>query len=291
MNNYKLTIQYDGTRYSDWQSRAILLIRSKVKLKPYCKKWLKEDIEIHGSGRTDAGVHALCQVANFKTSAALSCPQIMTALNQYLPQDVRITSVTQVDPRFHARLNAKQKHYRYQIDNGSAAEVFERKYMTRFADTDYFYKLCRQTGHLSATFGDSSVNTDISRPSERNNVASNNTMPPQIIYDLEAMQKAAALLCGEHDFKSFCDNKRMKKSTVRTITNLTIRNENNKMILDFYGNGFLYHMVRILTGTLLEVGIGLKSPEDIPAILQAQKREAAGFTAPPQGLFLMNVTY
>ena len=76
-------------------------------------------------------------------------------------------------------------------------------------------------------------------------------MPPQIIYDLEAMQKAAALLCGEHDFKSFCDNKRMKKSTVRTITNLTIRNENNKMILDFYGNGFLYHMVRILTGTLL----------------------------------------
>ena len=215
----------------------------------------------------------------------------MTALNQYLPQDVRITSVTQVDPRFHARLNAKQKHYCYQIDNGSAAEVFERKYMTRFADTDYFYKLCRQTGHLSATFGDSSVNTDISRPSERNNVASNNTMPPQIIYDLKAMQKAAALLCGEHDFKSFCDNKRMKKSTVRTITNLTIRNENNKMILDFYGNGFLYHMVRILTGTLLEVGIGLKSPEDIPAILQAQKREAAGFTAPPQGLFLMNVTY
>ena len=83
----------------------------------------------------------------------------------------------------------------------------------------------------------------------------------------------------------------MKKSTVRTITNLTIRNENNKIILDFYGNGFLYHMVRILTGTLLEVGIGLKSPEDIPAILHAQKREAAGFTAPPQGLFLMNVTY
>lgn len=304
MNNYKLTIQYDGTRYSGWQKQGNTADTIQGKIETVLQKWLKEDIEIHGSGRTDAGVHALCQVANFKTSAALSCPQIMTALNQYLPQDVRITSVTQVDPRFHARLNAKQKHYRYQIDNGSAAEVFERKYMTRFADTDYFYKLCRQTGHLSATFGDSSVNTDISRPSERNNVASNNTMPPQrnnvasnntmppqIIYDLEAMQKAAALLCGEHDFKSFCDNKRMKKSTVRTITNLTIRNENNKMILDFYGNGFLYHMVRIPTGTLLEVGIGLKSPEDIPAILQAQKREAAGFTAPPQGLFLMNVTY
>ena len=282
MNNYKLTIQYDGTRYSGWQKQGNTADTIQGKIETVLQKWLKEDIEIHGSGRTDAGVHALCQVSNFKTSATLSCPQIMAALNQYLPQDVRITSVTQVDPRFHARLNAKQKHYRYQIDNGSAAEVFERKYMTRFADTDYFYKLCRQTGHLSATFGDSSVNTDISRPSERNNVASNNTMPPQIIYDLKAMQKAAALLCGEHDFKSFCDNKRMKKS---------IRNENNKMILDFYGNGFLYHMVRILTGTLLEVGIGLKSPEDIPAILQAQKREAAGFTAPPQGLFLMNVTY
>ena len=274
MNNYKLTIQYDGTRYSGWQKQGNTADTIQGKIETVLQKWLKEDIEIHGSGRTDAGVHALCQVSNFKTSATLSCPQIMAALNQYLPQDVRITSVTQVDPRFHARLNAKQKHYRYQIDNGSAAEVF------------------------------SSVNTDISRPSERNNVASNNTMPPQrnnvasnntmppqIIYDLKAMQKAAALLCGEHDFKSFCDNKRMKKSTVRTITNLTIRNENNKMILDFYGNGFLYHMVRILTGTLLEVGIGLKSPEDIPAILQAQKREAAGFTAPPQGLFLMNVTY
>ena len=291
MNNYKLTIQYDGTRYSGWQKQGNTADTIQGKIETVLQKWLKEDIEIHGSGRTDAGVHALCQVANFKASAALSCPQIMTALNQYLPLDVRITSVTQVDPRFHARLNAKQKHYRYQIDNGSAAEVFERKYMTRFADTDYFYKLCRQPGHLSATVAYSAVNTDISRPSERNNVASNNTMPPQIIYDLEAMQKAAALLCGEHDFKSFCDNKRMKKSTVRTITNLTIRNENNKMILDFYGNGFLYHMVRILTGTLLEVGIGLKCPEDIPAILQAQKREAAGFTAPPQGLFLMNVTY
>lgn len=291
MNNFKLTIQYDGTRYSGWQKQGNTADTIQGKIETVLQKWLKEDIEIHGSGRTDAGVHALCQVANFKTSAAPSCPQIMAALNQYLPQDVRITSVTQVDPRFHARLNAKQKHYRYQIDNGSAADVFDRKYMTRFADTDYFYKLCRQTGHLSATFGDSSVNADISRPSESNNVASNSTMPPQIIYDLEAMQKAADLLCGEHDFKSFCDNKRMKKSTVRTITNLTIRNENNKIILDFYGNGFLYHMVRILTGTLLEVGIGLKSPEDIPAILHAQKREAAGFTAPPQGLFLMNVTY
>ncbi len=291
MNNYKLTIQYDGTRYSGWQKQGNTADTIQGKIETVLQKWLREDIEIHGSGRTDAGVHALCQVTNFKTSAALSCPQIMAALNQYLPQDVRITSVTQVDPRFHARLNAKQKHYRYQIDNGSAADVFDRKYMTRFADTDYFYKLCRQTGHLSATFGDNSVDSDISRPSERNKVASNNTMPPQIIYDLEAMQKAADLLCGEHDFKSFCDNKRMKKSTVRTITNLTIRNENNKIILDFYGNGFLYHMVRILTGTLLEVGIGLKSPEDIPTILQAQKREAAGFTAPPQGLFLMNVTY
>ena len=121
MNNYKLTIQYDGTRYSGWQKQGNTADTIQGKIETVLQKWLKEDIEIHGSGRTDAGVHALCQVANFKTSAALSCPQIMTALNQYLPQDVRITSVTQVDPRFHARLNAKQKHYRYQIDNGSAA--------------------------------------------------------------------------------------------------------------------------------------------------------------------------
>lgn len=291
MNNYKLTIQYDGTRYSGWQKQGNTADTIQGKIEAVLQKWLTEDIEIHGSGRTDAGVHALCQVANFKASAALSCPQIMATLNQYLPQDVRITSVTQVDPRFHARLNAKQKHYRYQIDNGYAAQVFERKYMTRFSEADYFYKLCRQTGHLSSIADAHSDDIGASSQSKGDSIASNETMPPQIIYDWKAMQDAADLLCGEHDFKSFCDNKRMKKSTVRTITNLTIRNENNKMILDFYGTGFLYHMVRILTGTLLEVGIGLKSPDDIPTILQAQKREAAGFTAPPQGLFLMDVTY
>lgn len=105
------------------------------------------------------------------------------------------------------------------------------------------------------------------------------------------MNKAAAYLIGTHDFKSFCDNRHIKKSTVRTIRDILIENNNNRITLDFYGNGFLYHMVRILTGTLLEVGSGKKVSSDIPRILQALDRREAGFTAPAAGLFLVEVTY
>ena len=136
-------------------------------------------------------------------------------------------------------------HYRYTIDNGEVANVFERKYMTRLTKN----------------------------------------------YDLEAMKKAAKLFIGEHDFKSFCDNKRMKKSTVRRISDIQINNSDGIITIDFYGNGFLYHMVRILTGTLLMVGTHELSCDDIPAIIEKKSRDAAGFTAPPQGLCLVEVDY
>ena len=111
---------------------------------------------------------------------------------------------------------------------------------------------------------------------------------PEVI---EAMKKAAKLFIGEHDFKSFCDNKRMKKSTIRTISDISINNSDGIITIDFYGNGFLYHMVRILTGTLLEVGTHEKNPKETDTILQAKDRLSAGFTAPPQGLFLVEVFY
>lgn len=245
MTNFRLNIEYDGSRFSGWQKQGNTDNTIQGKLENVLNKMTGEDIEIHGSGRTDAGVHALGQVANFKSNTTMNTDEILDYLNEYLPLDIRIKSVEIAAPRFHARLNACSKHYRYTIDNGRVANVFMRKYMTRSTDT----------------------------------------------YNLDAMKKAADFLIGEHDFKSFCDNKRMKKSTVRTIEKIDISYTNGILTMDFYGNGFLYHMVRILTGTLLNVGTGKIDPNDIPDIIDAKSREAAGFTSPPQGLMLVEVTY
>lgn len=281
MNNYRMTIAYDGTRYSGWQKQGNTDNTIQGRIENSLSKLTKENIEIHGSGRTDAGVHALGQVANFKTNSGVTAKEVMYYLNQYLPQDIRILSICETTSRFHARLNASSKHYQYRIDNAMVANLFERKYLTRFTDKDYFYGLAKKQGKLC----------HIAVP----NSAEHYTRPNQdgyIDYDLAAMQQAATMLKGEHDFKSFCDNKHMKKSTLRNIHQIHIAEDKNHVItFDYYGDGFLYHMVRILTGTLLEVGIGLKKPEEINTILQALSRTAAGFTAPPQGLFLMEVEY
>ena len=109
--------------------------------------------------------------------------------------------------------------------------------------------------------------------------------------DVAAMQRAAEVLTGEHDFKSFCSNKRMRKSTVRRLERIGIDEDGTKVVFTYTGNGFLYNMVRILTGTLLEVGLGKRKPEEMKAVLEAGSREAAGATAPPEGLFLMGVEY
>lgn len=215
MNNYRITLQYDGSRYSGWQKQGNTTNTIQGKLESVLSKMTGSDIEVHGSGRTDAGVHALNQVANFKCRTNLNCREIQEYLNTYLPIDIRVLDVTEAAPRFHSRLNATKKHYRYIIDTNEIQDVFTRKYQTHFP----------------------------------------------VSYDIEAMKKAAAYLVGEHDFKSFCDNKRMKKSTVRTIEAIDFSVENGILTIDFTGNGFLYHMVRILTGTLLEVGEGKESPK------------------------------
>lgn len=283
MNNFRMTIAYDGTRYSGWQKQGNTNNTIQERIENALSKLIKEDIEIHGSGRTDAGVHALGQVANFKTKAPLSPHEVQEYLNQYLPQDIRILSVTSAEPRFHARLNVVSKHYRYQIDNGAVAKIFDRKYLTRFTYKDYFYGLAEKQGKLCSSPAASSLSGHHSMQTEQLR---------HIDYDLNAMRQAAKIILGEHDFKSFCDNKHMKKTTVRKINQINIyENENNILTLDFYGNGFLYHMVRILTGTLLEIGIGFKKPEEMHIILQALSRTASGFTAPPQGLFLVAVEY
>lgn len=245
MRNIKLWIQYDGTRYSGWQSQEHTGQTIQGKLTAVLERMTGETVELQGSGRTDAGVHALGQVANFHTKSSLSCEKMLCYMNRYLPEDIAVIQVEEAEPRFHSRLNAVRKTYVYRIWNSPIPNVWERKYLYLVEE-----KL-----------------------------------------DLEVMQRAAELLCGTHDFRAFCSNKRMKKSTVRTLESIEMEKEGSELRLIFTGNGFLYNMVRILTGTLIEVGLHKKEPEEMTEILESQERERAGFTAPAQGLYLKKVAY
>lgn len=243
--NYKLLLQYDGTKRNGWQKQGNTDNTIQGKLEAVLEQMYGETIEVHGSGRTDAGVHALAQTANFHAPAVYSPEKIREELNEYLPKDIRVLQAEEAEGRFHARLSAVGKTYEYRIDNGTIADVFQRKY----------------------------------------------TMREEKPLDLDAMRAASVYLLGTHDFKSFCANKKMKKSTVRTITSVCIEEKDGIVTIRYTGNGFLYHMVRILTGTLIEVGRKKRAPEEIKDILDVMDRGAAGFTAPAQGLFLKEVAY
>lgn len=245
MKNVKIIIQYDGTKYNGWQVQGNTENTIQGKIEAVLERLTGHTVEISGSGRTDAGVHALGQVANFHIDEHFSNEQIINALNNFLPEDIAVISIETVDDRFHSRLSAKQKTYVYRIHTGNIPNVFERKYM-------YDYK-----GEL----------------------------------DVERMRVAAKLLYGTHDFKSFCSNKKMKKSTVRTIYSINIEEFAGEIKISYTGNGFLMNMVRIMTGTLIEIGDGRREPDCIPSILDSLSREAAGYTAPPQGLILKEVIY
>jgi len=243
--NYRIEIQYDGTRYNGWQRQPKTKNTIQEKLENILTKMAGSRIEINGSGRTDAGVHALAQIANFHMDIDMSEDEIRIYMNQYLPEDISITKVEMVPERFHARFHAVGKIYIYRIGISDCKKVFERKYI---------YPLGQNL-------------------------------------DITAMRQAAALLTGTHDFMSFCANKRMKKSTIRTLQNIDIEERNHELTLVFRGNGFLHHMVRILTGTLIEVGQGRRSPLDMTNIFKSQNRRMAGETAPAKGLTLQKVLY
>jgi len=244
MRNLRLDICYDGTRYRGWQRLPGREDTIQGKLEDCLSRILGEKIEISGSGRTDAGVHAKHQIANFHCESTMDSDEILQQLRRYLPEDIGIHSCKDAAPRFHARLNAKEKTYRYRIWNSDSPCVFERRYVA--------------------------------------------VMPERL--DLSAMETAAAYLCGEHDFSAFCGNAKIKKSTVRFIRSIEIRREGAEVHLQFTGNGFLHNMVRILVGTLVEVGRGERSADSIPALFGG-KRAEAGFLAAPQGLCLMEVIY
>ena len=202
-------------------------------------------VEIQGAGRTDAGVHARGQVASVHLPEGYTPQEVQNYLNRYLPEDVAVVEVVEVGERFHARLSATGKEYRYHIRMGSVPDVFARKYQYRVEEP----------------------------------------------LDIPAMERAAGYLTGKHDFRSFCGNRRFKKSTVREVFHIGVEVCGSDLTLIYRGDGFLYNMVRILTGTLLEVGLGQRTSESMVDILEARERTAAGKTAPAQGLVLQEVYY
>ena len=244
MRNIRLLICYDGSRYRGWQRLPGKDDTIQAKIENVLSRILGETIEISGSGRTDAGVHAQGQVANFHCENTMPCPEMLRQLRQYLPEDIGILSCKECAPRFHARLNAVEKTYRYRIWNSEMPCVFQRRYVA--------------------------------------------VMPESL--DLEAMELAAQYLEGEHDFAAFCGNPKFKKSTVRRVSKIQICREGQELILSFTGDGFIHNQVRIMVGTLVEVGRGERSAESIPSLFGG-KRAQAGFLAPAQGLCLMEVVY
>lgn len=245
MQNYKLTLCYDGTKYKGWQRQGNTDNTIQAKLETLLSRLLGAPVEVSGSGRTDAGVHAYCQVCSFRASTEMSEAELLSALRRYLPEDIGAVSLTKAAPDFHARLSCREKSYLYRIWNSDAPNVFSRRYTYAFPDA----------------------------------------------LNLDEMRRAAALMLGKHDFTSFCANKHMKKSAVRELRSIEIYEHEEELRILLTGDGFLYNMVRIIVGTLIEVGTGTRSADSIPDILRAKDRSRAGFTAPAQGLALYEVKY
>ena len=244
MKNYKITVSYDGTKYSGWQKQGNTNNTIQGKIENILSKMTGQDVEIFGSGRTDAGAHAKKQIANFKIDTDKTDEEILSYINEYLPNDIAINSIEQVDLRFHSRLNAKTKTYLYRINTTGIPNVFEKNFVYN-------------------------IKTNV---------------------DVDKMRKASKNFIGEHDFLPFCSNKKTKKSTVRKIYSIDIIEEDNEIKIYVKGNGFLYNMVRIIVGTLFEIGQG-KRDDNIQEIFKGKERINAGITMPACGLCLIDVEY
>lgn len=244
MKRVKLTVAYDGTNYCGWQVQPNGITVQEV-LNQCLSEFTGENIETIGASRTDAGVHALGNVAVFDTEMRMPGDKFSFALNQRLPEDIRIQKSEEVDADFHPRYVKSQKTYEYRILN------------CRFPiPTERFYS------HFT-----------------------------YIPLDVDKMKEAASYLIGEHDFKSFCGTGAQVKTTVRTVKEIQIEKSGDRIIIRITGEGFLYNMVRIIAGTLMDIGGGLYPPEKMKEILEAKDRKKAGPTAPARGLTLMKIQY
>ena len=244
MRNIKLTIEYDGKDFNGWQKQPTKL-NIQGTIEQAIKQITGEEVQLNASGRTDAGVHAFGQVANFKTNSQIPIEKFPIALNSNLKKSIRIVSAEEVDERFHSRLTCKRKTYRYVINNSEFSSAIYRNLET----------------HI-----------------------------PQKL-DVDKMQEAVKYFEGEHDFKAFKASGTSSKSSVRTIYKAEVYKEGDRIFIELTGNGFLYNMVRIIAGTLVDVGIGKIKPDEIPEIIKIKKRENAGKTLPPNGLYLLKVMY
>ena len=244
MRRIKLIVAYDGTNYCGWQIQPNGITVEEVLNKAICKL-TGEQIAVIGASRTDSGVHALGNVAVFDMESRIPAEKLSYALNQKLPEDIRIQSSCEVEPDFHPRHCSSRKTYEYRILCREFPQPVKRLY-------SYF------TYHK---------------------------------LDVKRMQEAAAYLVGEHDFKSFCSVNTVVESTVRRLDSVAVEEQGEEIVIRVRGNGFLYNMVRIIAGTLMEVGMGKTEPEELPGILNALDRQAAGPTAPACGLTLVQYEF
>lgn len=280
MKQYLITIAYDGSRYHGWQRLTNQPETIQEILENALSRYTSENIRINGSGRTDAGVSALAQSADFSCRCAIKSDIFLKEINQSLPSDIQITSIRLVKSvtakkTFNARKSATEKCYRYTIALTAKTNPFQYKETYNMMDVPI--KLKESAYHSNA----GSLCTDKYRL-------------PVVELNINAMKKCADYLCGTHDFSSFTTDKNMGKSHIRTINNIDITITGSIypiLQLDFYGEGFLYNMVRILSGTILSAGLERLNPEQIPAIIDSRKRSNAGPTLPSNGLTLISVKY
>ena len=244
MRNIKLIIEYDGTNYVGWQ-KQINGIGIQEKIEEAIFKITGEKVHLIGSGRTDSGVHARGQVANFYTKSKISGDRFKYAINTKLPFDIVIVESEEVDKDFHSRCDAKAKEYSYLIYNSTTRSPLYRNYSYHV-----FYVL-----------------------------------------DDNKMRQGANYLLGTHDFLAFTGSKNNLEDTCRTINSINLKRKGDFIKLNIRGNGFLYNMVRIIAGTLVDIGRGRIQPEDIPNIIKSKDRKCAGPTAAAQGLYLEKVYY
>lgn len=253
MRNIFMVVSYDGTAYCGFQQQPGLPT-VQGKLQEAVLHLTGEQVKIEGSGRTDAGVHARGQAISFLTSALIPVERWKHAMNARLPADIVVREAREAPLTLHARHSALRKTYRYTLNNNRTADVFRRKY---------------QYQHYSPL-------------------------------NVDAMRESLPYLLGEHDFSSFCSRHSTKKSHVRRIDDIHLEQELTEddgpdgcglVHLYVTGNGFLYNMVRVIVGTLIQIGEGKRKPEEMKHILDAKDRSAAGPTAEAHGLCLWNVEY
>jgi len=244
--NHHLTIAYDGTRFAGWQIQAKDDTVQSLIEKAITTLW-GERYHLYGSGRTDAGVHALGQIANFQAPVKFKdLNELRRALNHNLPEQIRILGCKEVPEEFHARFTCKGKEYLYRIYNEEVMDPFE---------------------HMKAFHQPMSL-------------------------DFKAMKEAQQHLMGTHDFSSFASNPGYARTTmVRTMQSVSLQQEGSLVSLRFRADGFLYRMVRNLTGALIKVGRGRITASEFKGILEACKRSEAPQTAPSHGLYLYKVFY